>query len=198
MLVRTLFNAVARRRPSAAPVVPPAMLPLPTINGQPPVLLVFDYTEMAVDLAYERDFVPGGPVVRGATRETNDYFIPRLTPVFVVTDGSIVYARKHAAGDHTIVVDHHNDWLTVYSGIRHMFVPHSDRMPRYETPLKAGDMLGFVGSRDFKPLHFELWRRNRDHTYDQIDPLLFMRRWRQIDWSDARLQRQLEATKEKS
>jgi hypothetical protein len=194
MTTRALFSTFIRRTPSPSAVFTPPMLPLPTINGQPPVLLVFDYTEMAVDLAYERQFAPGGPLVRGATRDSTHYWVPRLTPVFTVTDGSIVYARKHASGDHTIIVDHQNDWLTVYAGLEHMFVPHSDRMPRYETPLKCGDMLGYVGSNKpnvVKPLHFELWKRNRQHAYDQVDPLRFMRRWRQVDWSDARLERQL-------
>src|SRR6185295_14300399 len=145
MLDRKLFETLARRHPSPAPVATPPVLPLPTINTQPPVLLVFDYTEMAIDLAYERHFIPGGPLVRGTTRESTLYWIPRLTPVFVVSDGSIVYARKHSGGDHTIVVDHHNDWLTVYAGLEHMFVPHSERMPRYETPLEAGTMLGYAG-----------------------------------------------------
>jgi hypothetical protein len=120
------------------------------------------------------------------------YVVPRLPPVFVVTDGSIVYARKQPRGDNTIVVDHGNDWLTVYAGLEHMFVPHSDRMPRYDTPLKGGNMLGYVGSsKEFKPLHFELWKRSHRHTYDQVDPIRFMRRWRQIDWSDTRLEREL-------
>ena len=190
MLARTLFQTFARRKPS--PVFTPPTLPLPTINGQPPVLLVFDYTELSIDLAFERHFVPGGPLVRSATPESQHYFVPRLTPVFVVTDGSIVYAREQESGDHTIVVDHGNDWLTVYAGLEHMFVAHSDRMPRYETPLKGGDMLGYVGSsKEFKPLHFELWKRNRLHAYDQVDPIRFMRRWRQIEWADARLERQL-------
>jgi hypothetical protein len=52
------------------------------------VLLVFDHTEMAIDLAYERHYLPGGPVVHAATRETTLYWIPRLTPVFVVSDGN--------------------------------------------------------------------------------------------------------------
>jgi len=194
MLDRSLFTKFIRRTPSPSAVFTPPILPLPTINGQPPVLLVFDYTEMAVDLAYERRFVAGGPLVCGTTRETTLYWVPRLTPVFAVTDGNIVYARKHSGGGHTIVVDHLNDWLTVYAGLEHMFVPHSDRMPRYDTPLKGGDMLGYVGSNKpgvVKPLHFELWKRNRQQAYDQIDPLRFMRRWRQVDWADSRLEREL-------
>jgi hypothetical protein len=190
MFGRSLFSTLIRRTPSPSAVFTPPILPLPTINGESPVLLVFDFTDMAIDLAYQRNFVPGGPLVRSATRETPLYWVPRLTPVFAVTDGNIVYARKHSTGDHTIVVDHLNDWLTVYSGLEHMFVPHSDRMPRYDTPLKGGDMLGYVGSSkpgELKPLHFELWKRNRQHAYDQVDPIRFMRRWRQLDWADARL-----------
>jgi hypothetical protein len=165
------------------------VIPLPLINDQPPVLLVFDPTDMAIDLAYERHYVPGGPCVRAATRETTLYEIPRLTPVFAVSRGTVVSARKQSEG-HTIIIDHDNGWLTLYGGIQHMFVPPTDRPPRRELKLEAGDILGYVGASKLgrlRPLRFELWRHNRIQGFDQVDPIRFIRRWYQVAWRDSKL-----------
>ena len=191
MLDRQLFTSLVRRQPGPEPVRKPPVFPLPAINDQPPVLLVFDHTEMAIDLAYERHHVSGGPVVRPATRETTLYWVPRLTPVFVVSDGNVVYARQHPTGGHTIIVDHRNGWLTLYRGLEHMFVPSSDRRPRRELELSSGDILGYLGASKpgrFQPLHFELWRCNRLQDYDQVDPIRYMRRWHQLQWKDSSLE----------
>jgi hypothetical protein len=192
MFDRQLFASLAHhhRQPSPPPNTPP-VAPLPVLNDQPPVLLVFDHTDLGVDLAYEKRFVPGGPVVHGATRDTTRYWVPRLMPVFAVSAGTVVFARRQSQG-FTIIVDHGNDWLTVYSRLEHMFVPDTERNPRREVRVAGGDILGYLGaSRDgpLKPLRFELWRCNRLQDYDQIDPIRYMRRWRQIDWSDASLAR---------
>ena len=41
-----------------------------------------------------------------------------------------------------------------------------------------------------RPLHFELWRLNHEQDYNQVDPIRHMRRWREIGWKDAKLERQ--------
>ncbi len=193
MFDRQLFTTLARRhrqRSSPLPWAPP-VAPLPVLDDQPPVLLVFDHADLGVELAYEKRFVPGGPVVHSATRDTTLYWVPRLTPVFVVSAGTVVFARRQSEG-FTIIVDHGNDWLTAYSRLEHIFVPDTSRKPRPEVKLAAGDILGYLGATKdgpLRPLRFELWRCNRFQDYDQIDPLRYMRRWRQIDWADAQLAR---------
>ena len=66
MFDRPLFTTLPRRSRhhlySAAPLPQePPVAPLPIINDQPPLLLVFDPTDLGIELAYERHFVPGGP-----------------------------------------------------------------------------------------------------------------------------------------
>lgn len=185
---RPFFNALARRN-EAALVRKPPVRPLPVINDQPPVILVFDHTDLAIELAYERFYRPNGTLVRSTTRETALYWVPRLTPVFAVSDGLVVYARKHTDG-HTLVIDHCNGWATVYSRLDHMFVMPSDRRPRPQTKVAAGDILGYLGAtrgHPLKPLRFELWKCNRDKDYEPVDAIRYIRQWRQIGWTDARL-----------
>ncbi len=188
MFDRQLFTSLARRPQQTTDLRKPPVFPLPVINDQPPVLLVFDSADPTVELAYERRYLPSGPLVRSSTRDSTLYWIPKLTPVFAVSDGTVVYARRHSDG-YGIVVDHENGWLTVYTGLEHMFVHPSDRKPHRQTRLGGGDMLGYLGASrvgPLRPLHFELWRCNRLQDYEAVDPIRFMRRWRQLGWNDAR------------
>ena len=38
-----------------------------------------------------------------------------------------------------------------------------------------------------RTLHFELWRCNRLDEYDPVDPIRYMRRWRQVGWHDSHI-----------
>ncbi len=189
MFDRQLFINLARRhRQPSTPTTPhvPPVAPLPRFDGQPPVLLVLDHADLGVDLAYEKHYRTGGLVVRGATRATTLYWIPRPVPVYAVSAGSILFARKRSEG-FTVVVDHGNDWLTVYSRLAQIFVPETKRGSR-ELRLAGGDHLGILGATNggpFRPLRFEIWRCNR-RNYDQVDPILYVRRWRQKEWPGIR------------
>lgn len=190
MFDRTLFNTLARRSEGALVRTPP-VVPLPVLNDHTPVLLVFDHTDNAIELAYERHPQPGGTLARSTTRETTLYYVPRLTPVFGVSAGFVVYARRHVDG-HTIVIDHRNGWATVYSRLEHMFVMPTDRVARRETKIAAGDILGYLGATragPLKPLRFELWKCGRDGDYEPVDPIRFIRQWRYVGWNDARLEK---------
>lgn len=85
MLDRKLFSLAPNVRKQSSPV-----FPLPNLNGQPPVLLVFNQSDLSIDIAYERNHVPGGPFVRPSTADTRAYWIPRLTAVFAVSDGAVI------------------------------------------------------------------------------------------------------------
>lgn len=166
----------------------PPVVPLPLLNDQPPVLLVFDETDLGIELAYEREPEPGGTRVRSVARTTTLYHVPRLTPVFAIREGVIVYAREHADG-HTIVIDHCNDWISIYQRLEHVFVAPTERRQR-ETEVLGGDILGYLGSPaagPLQPLRFELWKWDLVSDYEQVDPLRYIRRWRYLDWQDARL-----------
>jgi hypothetical protein len=122
MFDRKLFESLVRRSPTAdtTPRKPP-VFPLPILNNQLPVVLVTDPADLAIDVAYERSYLIGGPRVRSATRDSTLYWIPKLTPVFNVSDGVVVHARQQAQG-YAIAIDHLNGWLTTYTGLDHMSV----------------------------------------------------------------------------
>ncbi len=188
MFDRRLFNALARK--SAATFVrSPPVFPMPAINGQPPILLLFDHADPGVEIAYEKTPSPDGPRVRLTTRETSLYWIPSLMPVFAVSEGRIVYARKHTDGQ-ALIVEHRNGWATYYSRLERMFVRPTDDGSRRETRVNAGDILGYIGTSrhgPLAPLRFELWRCNRAKDYDPVDPIRYMHRWRLLRWNDARV-----------
>lgn len=194
MMNRSLFSSLARKQdPELVRTSPVA--PLPMLNGHAPVILIFDPRELAIELAYERFPQPGGIRVRSTTRESTLYWIPRLTPVFAVSEGFIVYARQHTDG-HTILIDHRNGWASVYSRLDHMFVTPSDRSAQRETRVAAGDLIGYVSTlrpAPLMPLRFELWRCNHNDDFEQIDPLRYIRRWRQLPWSDSRVEFQTQS-----
>lgn len=165
------------------------IVPLPILNGQPPILLVFDQSDPAVELAYERAPLLGGNRVRCVSRDTTEYWIPRLTPVFAINDGTVIYARKQSDG-HSILINHHG-WISAYSRLAHMFVAHTESSER-GTEVSAGDIIGYVGTprgTPLSPLRFELWRMTEDEDYMPVDPILYIRRWQHVDWRDAQLLR---------
>lgn len=166
------------------------IVPLPILNGQPPILLIFDQADPAVEVAYERAPLVGGTRVRAARRDSTEYWIPRLTPVFAVSDGNVIYARSQADG-HAILIDHQNGWISSYSRLAHMFVAPTDNTPR-EAKVAAGDILGYIGTSrgtPLSPLRFELWRCEASDRYEPVDPLLHIRRWRYLEWRDTQLAR---------
>lgn len=178
MFDRTLFTD-SHSTQRSSPV-----FPLPILDGRAPLLLVFDHTELGIEVAYERHPDPGGTLVRSADRATTRYHIPCVTPVLAVSDGQIVDTVEED-GVAGIVVDHGNRWFTDYIGLSKLTIPPTRRRDP-AVHVRAGDVLGYLlpsPSRDgpFYPLLFELWRL--DHgTYHKIDPLRFMRRWRRVEW----------------
>ncbi len=168
----------------------PPVVPLPILNGQRPILLIFDHTDPAVELAYERAPLIGGNRVRTVARDSTDYWIPRLTPVFAVNDGRVIYAREQSDG-HAILIDHLNGWVSMYSRLVHMFVAPTRNTP-IQAPACAGDIIGYVGTprgTPVTPLRFELWRMTESEDFMPVDPILFIRRWQHVDWRDAQLAR---------
>ncbi len=183
MFDRTLFHTLARRTRLDLPVVP-----LPILDDQQPILLVFDQRDLALELAYERHPQPGGTRVRSVTQTSTLYWIPRMTPVSAVLEGVVVYARHHADG-HTIVIDHETGWGSVYHRLAHMFVTPSERQPGRETRVRSGDVLGYLGASivgPLKPLRFELWKNDGTDDCERVDPLRYIRQWGHIGWRDSR------------
>ncbi len=186
MFDRRLFQSLSEDNTPSVEKAPP-VFPLPVFNGQQPVILIFDPPDRGIEIAYERHRTPDGPRVRPASRETTLFHIPRLTPVFNVSEGRIIYAREHSDG-FAIIVEHRNGWVSYYNRLEHMFVTPSERRPRRETRVAAGDILGYVGPSRYgplRPLRFELWRCSKELDFVPVDPLPYLGRWRVLRWNDA-------------
>ncbi|HLL23854.1 MAG TPA: M23 family metallopeptidase [Kofleriaceae bacterium] len=188
------LNPVAVRRkrskhtvPATAPASPPVW-PLPGLNGRSPVVLDGNPKSPGVELAYRRenesDLLTIYPA--GGANGSNTHFMPNLIPAYAVRDGEIIYAGKHA-----IVVDHRNGWATYYANLEHVFAMPTDERPRRRPEhVKAGDVLGYIGSSAagmLKCLHFELWKRDEEMHFNPIDPSAEMRSWLVLPWTDDRL-----------
>lgn len=180
MLDRKLFSSLTK---SAEPRLSlPPVFPLPRLDGQPPVLLVFNHVDLAVDIAYERSHVPGSPLVRTSTRDSALYWVPRTTPVFAVSDGVVIDQLDEEHGQR-LIVDHENSWFTIYGNLARVLA----RPREHRAQIRAGDPIGCLADTragPLTPLHFELWRINRHRDYEQIDPIRHMRRWQQVAWRD--------------
>jgi murein DD-endopeptidase MepM/ murein hydrolase activator NlpD len=116
--------------------------------------------------------------------------MPTSMPAFCVCDGEVSYAGRITNG-YALVVEHRYGSATYYANLEHMFVLPTDRASRRRpTRVKAGDVLGYIGSmtsRGFKCLHFELWRRDDDGHFVDVDPTKFMPDWLLLPWSQPHL-----------
>jgi hypothetical protein len=185
------FRAKGREADRIEPRNPPVK-PLADLNGRAPVALPpIGAKERGIDLAYQRNdstdlmrtYPPGSP------NGTSTHFMPTSMPAFCVGDGVVRYAGRVAHG-YSIVVDHRNGWATYFGSLEHVFVPTDRDTRRPETRVKAGDVLGYVGSLQpggFKCLHFELWRRDAARLFIPIDPTKFMNDWRAVAWNQDHL-----------
>ena len=170
--------------PSTSPV-----WPLPAFNGREPSSLPAIGTQpRGVDLAYPRlDAVemtakcpPDSP------NGTATHFMPNMVPVFAVDDGEITYAGRLSHG-YGVVIDHGNGLATYYSNLEQLAAIRTDLYRKRAQHVRAGDMIGIVGAVSaggFKHLHFELWRRGRDHLFAPVDPKQTMTGWTVLPWRD--------------
>jgi Peptidase family M23 len=188
--IHTFFEAArASNRPS---IDGPWVSPLPTLAGHRPIALERAIVEAIepddsllehprILLAYDRaDFTDHASThPAGALGGMLFHFVPRFTPVFAAQAGTIVYAGRTDTGG-VITLDHGNGWATHYAKLEHLFAatrpPYSRK--RVET-VKAGDVLGYAGGTNLRPLRFELWRKLPDDggLYRAEDPLPRMTEW---------------------
>lgn len=164
--------------------------PLPSLNGRDPVVIERGSKFPGLDLAYARpnetELIAKYPL---GPNGTATHFMPDLLPTFCVGDGVITYAAKQSHA-YALVVNHDNGWATYYANLEHMFaMPTTRRRARVER-VKAGDVLGYVGSAlpgEMKCLHFELWKLGDDSHFAPVESLHFMRSWHVLPWTDERM-----------
>lgn len=166
--------------------------PLPSLNGREPVALAANAKLPGVDLAYARaytgELLAKYPIGAGGSPT---HFMPSSMPAYAVGDGAIAYAGKQAHG-YAIIVNHNNGWSTYYAGLEHMFArATSQRLRARGERVKAGDVLGYVGSMqagEMRALHFELWKLDEEGHFEPVgDTLHYMRNWLVLPWNDERL-----------
>ena len=168
------------------------MRPLPTLNGRVPVIVPQASAKpRSIELAYARthagELAATYPIGANGTAA---HFMPTDMPAFCARDGVIRYANQIGHG-YAMVIDHLDGWSTYYSNLDEMFASPTDkhRVDR-EARVKAGDILGYIGSiqpGSFKCLHFELWERDHADQFIDVDPRPFLARWSALPWTDARL-----------
>lgn len=160
--------------------------PLPSLDRNPTVI---PRNYQGIDLAYQRTS-PGELIdlyPANCANGTTEHFMPNSVPCFAVGDGVIAHAGKQAHG-YAVIVDHQNGWATYYANLEHMFAIPTNRGARARAErVKAGDVLGFVGSAQpgtMKCLHFELWKLGDDNHYANVAPLQHMASWLVLPWTD--------------
>lgn len=185
MLTESMYASRSKHR--SAPV-----WPLPSLNGRSPVVVERRSKLPGIDLAYARasgdELLATYPI--GANGSMT-HFMPSSMPAFAVGDGFIAYAGKQAHG-HAIILHHDNGWASYYVGLEHMFaMPTSMRVRARAERVKAGDVLGYVGSAQpgaMKALHFELWKLGGENHFEPVgDTLRYMQDWLLLPWLDERL-----------
>ncbi len=162
--------------------------PLPSIDGRSPAELEARLPRPGVDLAYARrhDLDMRATYRAGTRNGTKTHFMPDGVPALSSHDGFTAYAGKHGDG-YAVIVDHENGWATYYTQLERMFAtPTSEHTGRAER-VKAGDVVGHVGSPggdELKCLHFELWALGDNHRYRAVDPRRIMQGWNIVPWDE--------------
>lgn len=139
--------------------------PLPAIDGKAPTIVERRQKMPGVHIAYESSIL-------------------RLTPVFAVASGRIIYASKQDHG-HTIIVDHCNGWATYYTNLEHMFAAPRTSAAVSRAKVKSGDVLGYVDTKQRageQCLYFELWRRVDGH-FEPDDVEQHLSSWAMLPWT---------------
>lgn len=164
--------------------------PLPALNGRAPHAIPRAANFPGLDLAYARahedELISNYPIGRNGTVT---HFMPDMMPAFCVGDGVITHAGKQGHG-HALVVDHCNGWASYYANLEHMFALPTKRGRAGRERVRAGDVLGYIGSAmpgEMKCLHFELWKLGDDSHFEPVESLAYMHWWRVLPWSDERL-----------
>lgn len=78
--------------------------------------------------------------------------------VVAVYPGTVVSVGREAGG-YTVMIQHSNNFISVYSGLENTFVKKDSRV-------EAGQAIGVVGSR--MPLQFEMWHDGRAVSPDRL------------------------------
>lgn len=101
---------------------------------------------------------------RGHEAGAIDFPIASGTPIYAVTDGTVVESGELGAGGNMVTIQHIDGTVTGYA--------HMVELPLVKKgeKVKTGQIIGFVGStgRSTGPhLHFEVWK---DHIWGEVIP----------------------------
>ncbi|AOD24034.1 hypothetical protein IM25_22655 [Rhodococcus sp. p52] len=116
----------------------------------------------------------------------NDYSVPRKTPIYAPTDGTVVEGKDRRPD----TVDGFGNWIwidaqrTVGKDFIFGHLEHSDILVRRGDQVRAGDLIGYVGSAGQSTgphLHFEVWGAPGRVGGDHIDPAAWLKRAGAVD-----------------
>ena len=80
---------------------------------------------------------------------------PKGSPLSAIYRGTVISVNTSADGTSSVTVQHPNDFVSIYSGLDHIFVDRGQRV-------EPGQRLGHIGTM---PANFELW-----HKGSPLDP----------------------------
>lgn len=116
----------------------------------------------------------------------NDYSVPRKTPIYAPTDGTVVEGKDRRAD----TVDGFGNWIwidaqrTVGKDFILGHLEHDDILVRRGDQVKAGDLIGYVGSAGQSTgphLHFEVWGSPGFIGGEHMDPAAWLKRAGAVD-----------------
>lgn len=116
----------------------------------------------------------------------NDYSVPRKTPIYAPTDGTVVEGKDRRAD----TVDGFGNWIwidaqrTVGKDFIFGHLEHGDILVRRGDRVTAGDLIGYVGSAGQSTgphLHFEVWGSPGVIGGEHMDPAAWLKRAGAVD-----------------
>jgi murein DD-endopeptidase MepM/ murein hydrolase activator NlpD len=88
--------------------------------------------------------------------------VKKLTPVSAIYRGTVINVYRSSDDMYTIVVQHPNDFISVYDGLTSVFVKKGYKV-------QSGERLAHAGERGEATLRFELW-----HNGAELNPTEYM------------------------
>ncbi|WP_432793698.1 M23 family metallopeptidase [Rhodococcus ruber] len=116
----------------------------------------------------------------------SDYSVPRKTPIYAPTDGTVVEGKDRAPN----TVQGFGNWVwvdaqrTVGKDFIFGHLEHGDILVRRGDRVKAGDLIGYVGSAGQSTgphLHFEVWGSPGFIGGEHLDPAAWLKRAGAVD-----------------
>jgi murein DD-endopeptidase MepM/ murein hydrolase activator NlpD len=88
--------------------------------------------------------------------------VKKLTPISAIYRGTVINIYRNSDDLYTIIVQHPNDFISVYDGLTTVFVKKGYKV-------QSGERLAHAGERGDATFRFELW-----HNGAELNPTEYM------------------------